>query len=431
MVKIVMTLMVRDEADIIVAMIEHHLDQGVDLIIATDNGSVDATPELLAKYAEKGVVELHHERLQQMQQGTLVTGMARRACTEHGADWVINADADEFLVPLDRSLTIRQALERTPVALRAFTVPVVNLVGAAAERGAGVDRLTWRDHRTDEQLVSIGIHAQPTPNSIHVGDPGVSVSEGNHFVSLESRGQPEPAVSMEVLHLPWRSWTQFERKVLNAGAAFEASPNLRPSPKHHGMADYRRALAGRLSEAFHLRLPLDDDLESQDVFVEDAWLAQHLHDLVPRAIFPDLLEDALDGSTDGPYSAGERAQSARNGARFLELELERDEQAAEVDELSAALRRHHAAHRSLNEELRATIARERAEKNFQVAEKNSQIVELQAALAETEERVRRLRRQRNKARQEVARLTAWVPVRTDVVRLGQRLAQAMRRRVTR
>src|SRR5206468_4992274 len=59
--RLVVTLMVRDEVDIIAAMIEHHLAQGADLIIATDNGSVDGTTDVLQRYADQGVLELHHD----------------------------------------------------------------------------------------------------------------------------------------------------------------------------------------------------------------------------------------------------------------------------------------------------------------------------------------------------------------------------------
>src|SRR4051812_3099841 len=169
--KIVMTMMVRDEIDVIAAMVEHHLAQGVDLIIATDNASIDGTAEVLAAYESAGKLELHHDPEHRKQQGVVVTKMARRAYTEHGADWVVNADADEFFVPVDTRLTLREAFERIPLELGAFTAGVVNLVGPPIERGSGIPPALWRDTRPIQALNDIGIHAHPTPNALHRGDP--------------------------------------------------------------------------------------------------------------------------------------------------------------------------------------------------------------------------------------------------------------------
>jgi Glycosyl transferase family 2 len=326
-VRLVMTVMVRDEADIIVAWVEHHHAQGVDLVIATDNGSVDGTTEILQAYADLGIVELHHDPVHRKQQNVVVTTMARRACTEYGADWVINADADEFWIPRDKSLTLRSALEATPLSLNSFSVPVVNLVGPPARRGSGIDRLCWRDLRSNEQLRDVGIYAQPTDDAVHRGDPDIVVAQGNHFVSLPSTGQPDPAVGLEVLHLPWRSWEQLERKVVQAGQAYESNPDLRPSKNHHGMADYRRHLAGRLWYAFLLRQPTEDELgqgEQDGYYVRDDWLRDHLYGLRHTARCPQLMETMLVGA-DERIGSHEHRSGAVLGRMFLALERERDD----------------------------------------------------------------------------------------------------------
>jgi hypothetical protein len=337
--KLVMTVMVRDEIDIIAAMIEHHLAQGADLIIATDNGSIDGTAEVLQRYADLGVLELHHDPVFRKQQHAVVTGMARRACTEHGADWVVNADADEFWAPVDKRLTLHQALSAIPVSLNAFTAPVTNLVGPPAMRGSGIDRLLWRDHRTQEQLNEVGIYAQPTSDAVHRGDPNVVVAQGNHFVSLESKGQPDPAHALEVLHLPWRSWLQLEQKVAHAGRAYESNPDLKPSKNHHGMADYRRYQAGRLEYAFLLRQPLERDLvagQAHGTFAYDTWLRDELHALADRARIPELLAPCLDGSADAPFDPAEHERAAEIGRMFVDLERERDDAVRRADTKSPA-----------------------------------------------------------------------------------------------
>ena len=321
--RLIGTMMVRDEVDIVAAMVEHHLDQGLDLLIVTDNGSVDGTTEVLEAYAETGFVELHHDPVHRKQQSTVVTGMARRARTVHRADWVLNLDADEFQVPLDRSLTLREALDATPLHLNAFTVPVTNLVGPPAWSGSGVGRLQWRDRRPVADLERVGIHAHPTPNAVHRGESDIVVAQGNHFVSLASNGQPPAEVATEVLHLPWRSWAQLERKVVNAGRAYESNPDLRPSPKHHGMRDYRRYQAGRLQNAYLARTPLRSELEAGEAdgsYPRDEWLGHHLCGLLERARLPHLLRPVVDPAQDHPVPDDEHRRGAALGRAELAAE---------------------------------------------------------------------------------------------------------------
>src|ERR1700716_4404553 len=102
--RVAMTMVVRDEADVLGANLEHHLAHGVDLILVTDHASEDAPPEILDRYGRAGAVKVFREEAETLDQAPWVTRMARLAAVEHGADWVLNSDADEFWFPLAGSL---------------------------------------------------------------------------------------------------------------------------------------------------------------------------------------------------------------------------------------------------------------------------------------------------------------------------------------
>ena len=109
--KLALTLLAKNEADVIDANVAYHLAAGVDFVVATDNNSTDGTTEILERYERDGVLELIREPSTNFRQGEWVTRMARRAA-ERGADWVINADADEFWWP--RAGDLKEALARLP-----------------------------------------------------------------------------------------------------------------------------------------------------------------------------------------------------------------------------------------------------------------------------------------------------------------------------
>ena len=102
--KLVMTVLARNEADVIDAQLAFHLHAGVDFVVATDNRSDDGTTEILERYERAGVLHLVHEPADDMRQDEWVTRMARLAATEFEADWVIESDADEFWWPRGGSL---------------------------------------------------------------------------------------------------------------------------------------------------------------------------------------------------------------------------------------------------------------------------------------------------------------------------------------
>jgi hypothetical protein len=285
-VVIALTLLVRDEADIVAAVVEHHLAAGVDLIVATDNGSVDGTAEILAAYRDAGVVELHHEPAHDYRQGEWVTRMARRAARVHGADWVINADADEFVwaqAPLPQVFA--------EVTGGGVVVPRDNLVAAPGLTGGWADRLVLRDELSlSPRGTRIG------PKFCHVGDPEVTVEYGNHL-AVGPRIGPASAAPLRILHVPDRGFAQYERKIRNGGAAYAANTEVSADVGWHWREDYDRQRAGSFADVYASRQRTPADVARQlaaGELVHDTRLRDRLHALVPKAVLPELLRKILE-----------------------------------------------------------------------------------------------------------------------------------------
>ena len=344
--RIVTTLMIRDEADIVGAMLTHQREQGVDHVIVTDNASVDGTVDLLRTFERQGFVTLWHDPEHRKQQYRVVTRMARHAATELGADWVINADADEFMVARDPGRTIRDVLAAVPPSVDVLRIPVVNLTGAPSRVGSGLARLDLRDQRSESELTTAGIPFHPTPNAVHRGHPEVEIAQGNHRAEAPGWGAPVDALDAEVLHLTWRSWKQYSYKVRVSGEAYLANPELAPSPRHHGMQDFRRLQQGRLESTYVAKHPTAEEAAegiASGAFAPETRLAHLEGPLTPGFV------------ADERYGDAEQQSLSRLGRQFRAVELAGELEAARiqaahdmaVEQRDAAL----ADNRRLNEEL--------------------------------------------------------------------------------
>lgn len=336
-----MTLMVRDEVDVIRPMIEHSFAQGIDLMIVTDNGSVDGTTEILEEFAGSGRLVLRHDPVHMKQQHSTVTQMARDAATKFHADWVINADADEFWQPVADGRTVGEIFAELSADYRAVVVPVWDMTGPPAMSGTGLQRLLYRDLRPVDELRRLGVLAHATPDTVHVGDPDVVVAQGNHYVNFEPNGEPPRELQVEVQHFPWRSWEQFERKVVASGRAYESNATLMPSPNHHGMKEYLRHKTGSLFAAYIARHP--DAME-----LEAGLAAGHfvLDERVARSETSPARDVDIDTSLIQPNTTlgriifGYETTTAENAQRIRELEAELAATHAEVAKVHAELNRH-------------------------------------------------------------------------------------------
>ncbi len=93
-----MSLIVRDEADIIRENIKFHAQMGVDAFAIIDNGSTDGTREILHSLRSYYDLQVFDDRgpFEKERQSMLLAEHLRQ---HQHADWLISNDADEFWVP--------------------------------------------------------------------------------------------------------------------------------------------------------------------------------------------------------------------------------------------------------------------------------------------------------------------------------------------
>jgi hypothetical protein len=219
-----MTLLVRDNEDIVAANIEYHLSRGVDFIIATDNRSVDGTPAILETYRARGLVHVISEQEDSYAQQQWVTRMARLAHSQFGADWVINNDVDEFWWPEDAT-TLKQALERVPRRATTVAAPRFNFIPRASTSGRN-----FTETMTLRETASFNALGDPLPGKVcHRGSPDVEVQMGNHAVSMGGRRARPVKAPLSVLHFPLRTYREFENKIALGGAALARNNQLAAS----------------------------------------------------------------------------------------------------------------------------------------------------------------------------------------------------------
>ena len=293
-----MTLVVRDEEDVVRANLDFHLRRGVDFVLVTDHRSQDATREILDEYAQRGVARVFHEDAEAYEQGAWVTRMARLAATEHGADWVINSDADEFWWPL--AGTLKDMLAAVPDAYAALAVPPRNFVPSEGSEPFW-ERMVLREVRSQNL---IGEPLEPT--APHRGRPDIEVDHGNHWVAAPGLRTAPPLPLIEILHYPVRSYEQYERKVVHAGRGFEALENRAPDVGRDVLMMLEVFRQGGLRRHFAGLIPDKADVQAglrDGRFVVDRRLQRYLSDS------PAETEPATEPPTPEALAAAELAHA--------------------------------------------------------------------------------------------------------------------------
>lgn len=303
--RVVMTLLVRDEADVVDEQIAFHLDAGVDFVIATDNRSEDGTTEILERYAGEGRLHLIREAGEDLRQSEWVTRMARLAATEFGADWVLNTDADEFWWPQGAGLG--EVLAAVPARYGVVRAAWRNFVPRPDDGRRFFERMTAR-------LCTPAFHHHPLSThskSAHRAVADVRVGRGNHEAFGDGLLPLRGWYPLEILHFPVRSLEHAVRKYVTQFVALERNAE-KGIPDHMAEA-YEAYRAGRLTE-FYEPLVVDDAALARGVETGSLALDTRLRDRLQRLGFGSAdLKAAAETPSDKVLQGGAAQGFGRPG----------------------------------------------------------------------------------------------------------------------
>ena len=227
--RLIMTLLVKNEEDMLEENLIFHKAMGVDGFIITDNNSSDRTPEIIRKYKEKGwIVEAIEEKATDYQQKKWVDRMIWKAKSVHKADWVINADADEIWYAPSGDL-------KTELVSSRANVLTCEMKCVYPEEG----KPFWQWGQTVEvvndleryNLSRYSLFARQNKKVIHRTAGYIQISMGNHKVTMFPKKVAKS--NIRIYHYNIRGKKPFLEKMINGGKQLEQNP------KKHGGRHWR------------------------------------------------------------------------------------------------------------------------------------------------------------------------------------------------
>lgn len=241
---LIMTLLVKNEAGMLEQNLRFHKAMGVDGFIITDNNSTDSTPEIIEKYRRMGwVKEVIRETATDYEQKAWVDRMIWKAKTVYGADWVINADADELWYAPSGSL-------KTEMAATSANVLKCEMRSVYPEEG----KPFWEWNRTvgyvaDYEKYGLSLYSlfeRQNMKVMHRADGYLQISMGNHKVTMLP--QRSALSTVRVYHYNIRGKAQFLEKMINGGKQLEQHKGRHGG--RHWRYFYRLYQEGKLEEEY-------------------------------------------------------------------------------------------------------------------------------------------------------------------------------------
>lgn len=220
--RLVMTILCRNEIDIIEWNIRVHAFLGVDAFVVMDNGSTDGTREKLDELSKEFELHVIDQLDTSYQQSKWMKQLAVYARDKLSASWVISNDADEFWLPQDSGKSLKDYLKHCDSVV-SVTKKNMLMLSHCLEKGDGT---VWgAEYRVQHPIAypkvsrlqenNIAILLNETPGKVIVNPNGfLKISGGNHrakHIGKLISARRESGIL--VYHYPFRSWEQFKARV--------------------------------------------------------------------------------------------------------------------------------------------------------------------------------------------------------------------------
>lgn len=228
--RVVLVMQARDEADVIGRVLRWHLATGVDHAVVMDHESKDATPDILSDLARDGRVT-HIRRSGLFAQAEMMTKLVRIAADQHGAEWVVPCDADEFWTGSGTNL--KEIFASAPYNI--IRVPTVNFIPTQLDSASQSDPVLRMQFKVPHppKIPKLPYVLKRSQSKVAFKVAGFrEMAPGNHDVEVETP-RPGRHGPMLIHHYPLRSKEHFFRKVIQGGAALEANKTLSPNEGYH------------------------------------------------------------------------------------------------------------------------------------------------------------------------------------------------------
>jgi len=221
--RLVMSILCRNEIDIIESNIRTHANLGVDAFLVMDNLSTDGTREKLEELKSEFDLTVIDQTSTNYEQSKWMGQLVAKS-RQLGAQWIISNDADEFWIPQKKGTTIKDLLR---VDDSVVTVQRSNMLISESMQHADKFKFSDSCYRVKTpvpypECVRINdddvlILLNPTPPKVIVNPYGfLKISGGNHRAKhLRSFLTARQENGLHVYHYPIRSWSHFEECVLN------------------------------------------------------------------------------------------------------------------------------------------------------------------------------------------------------------------------